>query len=226
MFFSGHDWEGPYDVNCTVINNSVSKLNSNPNMICMPYFIEELNYQPEDARILYFTNFVGNTRSHEIREQLVKSLMSYHQNGGRVPICLTTSSVHYAHLPEEQKRERRVPFLDAMYRSFTSLCPRGAGLSSERFFEAMCMGRIPILISDNCTLPLEDSIDWDSCILRISEDGVKNIGNILESFMSKYDNPALMRMFVRNRLTWEKFFQPSQAQFLYHMELSKILSTL
>jgi len=88
------------------------------------------------------------------------------------------------------------------------------------------MGRIPILISDNCTLPLEDSIDWDSCILRISEDGVKNIGNILESFMSKYDNPALMRMFVRNRLTWEKFFQPSQAQFLYHMELSKILSTL
>lgn len=226
LFFSGHDWEGPYGVRCTIINNSVSKLNGNPNMISMPYFMEDTHYHPEDKRILYVTNFVGNTNSHEVREELVKSLETYNRSGGRLPIYLTTSSVHFAHLPEEEKQARRVPFLDAMYRSVTSLCPRGAGLNSERLFETMSMGRIPILISDNCTLPLEDVIDWDSCILRIAEGEVKNIGKILEDYMARTDNGDLKRMCLKNRLTWEKFFQPSQKQFLYYMGLQKVLASL
>jgi hypothetical protein len=49
-----------------------------------------------------------------------------------------------------------------------ALCPRGGGLSSYRFFEAIQCGSIPVLFADDVALPYPD-LCWDHIIVRIPE---------------------------------------------------------
>lgn len=51
-----------------------------------------------------------------------------------------------------------------------SLCPRGGGLSSYRFFESLMACAVPVLFADKYTLPFQDRIDWGEIICRIPED--------------------------------------------------------
>jgi hypothetical protein len=47
--------------------------------------------------------------------------------------------------------------------SLAALAPRGYGGSSFRFFEAMQLGVVPILIGEYDTRPFKPFIDWDRC---------------------------------------------------------------
>lgn len=47
------------------------------------------------------------------------------------------------------------------------LAPKGDGNFSVRFFEALSLGRIPLLIDTDCVLPLADEINYDDFILRV-----------------------------------------------------------
>lgn len=54
-----------------------------------------------------------------------------------------------------------------------ALCPRGGGLSSYRFFEAIHAGCVPVLFADDVALPYPD-LPWGELICRIPE---KDAGN-------------------------------------------------
>jgi len=54
--------------------------------------------------------------------------------------------------------------------SLFTLCPKGLGLSSYRFFEAFHLNTIPVLFADNVILPYENDIDYSKIIIRIPED--------------------------------------------------------
>jgi len=62
----------------------------------------------------------------------------------------------------------RQRYKNILSRSRYSLCPRGMGPNTIRFWESLQAGAIPILISDSMSLP--DGIDWDTCIIRIPEE--------------------------------------------------------
>ena len=64
-----------------------------------------------------------------------------------------------------------------------SFCPRGAGLSSWRFFECMHLNTIPVLFADEVELPYAD-LNYDKLCIRIPEElaGNKNhIDDLLKS---------------------------------------------
>jgi hypothetical protein len=63
--------------------------------------------------------------------------------------------------------DRRHQFLDNLQRNAYALCVRGADNYSWRFYEALSLGKIPILIDTDCMLPLEDEISWDQFIVRV-----------------------------------------------------------
>jgi len=50
-----------------------------------------------------------------------------------------------------------------------SLCPRGGGLSSYRFFESMHCGAIPVLFADDAKLPFANLTDYAAFSLRLPE---------------------------------------------------------
>lgn len=68
-------------------------------------------------------------------------------------------------------------YKDVLARSTFSLCPRGTGASTLRFWESLKAGAIPVLISDNMQLP---AYNWKECIIKISEKKVKDLNKILK----------------------------------------------
>jgi hypothetical protein len=62
---------------------------------------------------------------------------------------------------------QRQEFLDNLLRNPYALCVRGADNYSWRLYEALSLGKIPVLIDTGCLLPMEDEIDWDNFILKV-----------------------------------------------------------
>jgi hypothetical protein len=111
--------------------------------------------------ILY--SFVGTPKSHPIR----KKLFAIDHPKDTVLIALEK----YGHTVPKGIYE------DILARSRFSLCPRGINVGSVRFWESLCAGAIPILISDEQILPY--GFDWSSCIIRVKESDIQNIPDIV-----------------------------------------------
>lgn len=78
-----------------------------------------------------------------------------------------------------------------------ALCIRGSGNFSFRFYEALCFGRIPILIDTDTVLPFSNIIDWNKHIIFIKQDEIKNLPELLEQDK---------RCMHENRKLWEEYF--------------------
>jgi len=85
---------------------------------------------------------------------------------------------HFWASPEQREVEAN-EYKNVLARSRFSLCPRGTGPSTPRFWESLKAGSIPVLIADDMALP--NWIDWKSCIIRIPEKQVERIPYFLEN---------------------------------------------
>ncbi len=68
-----------------------------------------------------------------------------------------------------------------------SLCPLGTGPSSIRFWESLGAGAIPIIIADDFWLPEEENFNWSTCCIRIPEDNINNLLEIVQSISLKQE---------------------------------------
>jgi len=79
-------------------------------------------------------------------------------------------------------------YLNLLFRSRFSLLPRGNGSAlSYRHLEAMNVGSIPVIISDNYVLPFSELIDWNSCSIRVKENELDNLLEIVKSNLDRED---------------------------------------
>lgn len=90
-------------------------------------------------------------------------------------------------------------YAEDLLRSKFVLCPRGLGPSSFRVFEAMRLGRAPVIISDAWREP--PFIDWPSFSLRVSEDRLADIPDLL-----RQHEPHWQTMGRASRAAWEANF--------------------
>jgi hypothetical protein len=70
-------------------------------------------------------------------------------------------------------------FADSIHDSSFVLCPRGGGTSTFRLFEAMMLGRVPVIVSDQWVPP--KGPDWPSFSLRVREGDLASVPELLES---------------------------------------------
>ena len=73
-------------------------------------------------------------------------------------------------------------FIENIFASDYMVCMRGAGNYSFRFYEALCCGRIPVLVDTDCVLPFENQIDWQKYIIRVSQRQLGELGNRIVDF--------------------------------------------
>jgi len=100
----------------------------------------------------------------------------------------------------EEIRER---YVRSLKDSIFTLAPRGDGNFSLRFFEALSVGRIPILIDTDVPLPLEDRIDYDAFIVRVPWKDVDRTGEIVADFFDRTDDERIQEMQRLARRTFE-----------------------
>lgn len=97
-------------------------------------------------------------------------------------------------------------YLNLLFTSRFSLLPRGNGWAlSYRHIEAMNVGSIPVIISDDYQLPFSEHIDWSSCSVRIPESQVSQTLDIVKQEISKEE-------ILRNNVNeiYQKYFSSTE----------------
>lgn len=74
------------------------------------------------------------------------------------------------------------------------LCPKGDGNYSMRFYEALSLGKIPILIDTDMILPFEHIIDYSQCIVRVHHTRLHSLPDILVEFYNSISDEAFVDM--------------------------------
>lgn len=65
--------------------------------------------------------------------------------------------------------------------SVFSLCPAGTGSNTLRLWESLAVGSIPVLFSQAAIMPCEEIINWDKIVIRITDDQIKELPQLLRS---------------------------------------------
>jgi hypothetical protein len=113
---------------------------------------------------------------------------------------------------EQERHQRR--YASILARSKFVLCPRGTGTSSYRLFEAMELGRAPVLLSDQWVEP--SGPDWNSFLLRVPEKDVSQLPGIL-----RRHEPEASQRGAAARLAWEEWFAP---EIRFHTGIEHLVS--
>ena len=166
----------------------------NNNFIAASPFFEEINtylYCDFSKTPEYLFSFNGNPQScPSVRYKLLK----LEHPRARLENCYTPNFGQHA-LPV------KLGYADLMAASKFILCPRGSGTASFRLFEAMRVGRVPVIISDNWVPPTGPS--WDDFAIRIAQKDIDKIPEILEREEANWEKKARLA-----RQAWEDYFAP------------------
>ncbi|MEQ9358337.1 exostosin domain-containing protein [Coleofasciculus chthonoplastes] len=100
--------------------------------------------------------------------------------------------------------DRRYQFLDNLQRNAYALCVRGADNYSWRFYEALSLGKIPILIDTDCMLPWEDEIPWDQFIVRVPSTRLQELPDRLWEWHSQLSPSEFCDLQRQLRLLFER----------------------
>ena len=82
---------------------------------------------------------------------------------------------------------------------------RGGGNYSIRFYETLCLGRIPIMVNTDCKLPFEEKINWKEICVWINENDSMRINDVIID----YHNNITEKQFIERqnycREIWVKY---------------------
>jgi Exostosin family len=154
---------------------------------------EALTFDPESRPSRLFS-FVGSSATHRVR----KRVMHLNHPAG----LLIDTSKEPAEALSRAQYERR--YRDALLDSAFILCPRGGSPSTFRLMEAMIMGRVPVIISDEWCPPTGP--DWGSFSIRVAESDVDDIPRLLET-----NWPKAQELGLNARRAWLDWFGPETA---------------
>lgn len=102
--------------------------------------------------------------------------------------------------PEVARREYRENLLDCDL----ALCVKGDGNFSYRFYEALSMGRVPLLVDTDCVLPMENAIAYDDYILRIPLKDLTRLSEMVDRWWKEVSPDKFLAMQKKARETYEK----------------------
>ena len=180
--------------NFILYRTSTTKNNIKENERCLPVLVPDhfpCNIELTDRctdDIITFCGFTGNGRQHII-EKVSTNYTNCNfilRNGFWAPEVIS-------------KQKARQEFYSNLLSGSFSLCVRGNGNFSYRFYEALSFGRIPILIDTDCVLPFEKDIIWSNHIIKITEDEIINLPELIKKCRI---SP------LRNRKLWQSYFSP------------------
>ena len=76
----------------------------------------------------------------------------------------------------------RSEYINNIINSDYTFCYRGAANYSLRFYESLCLGRIPLFVNTDCMLPFANKVSWKDVCLWVEEKNIKYIGDTILDF--------------------------------------------
>ncbi len=108
----------------------------------------------------------------------------------------------------ETNEDFRTKFVENIIESDYTLCVRGLGNNSVRFFETLCCGRIPVFVNTDSTLPFDNLIDWKSLCVWVEEKDIDRIADAVVEFHNNISEKDFIDLQKRLREVWEEYLTP------------------
>ncbi|ESA36804.1 exostosin family protein [Leptolyngbya sp. Heron Island J] len=106
------------------------------------------------------------------------------------------------------KMKARMDYVDNLVNSDYVFCCRGSGNYSNRFYEVLSCGRIPIFLDTDCKLPLEEFINWKDYCIWVDEKDMPNIAEIVANFHGKLSDTEFEDLQHECRNLWLNYLSP------------------
>jgi hypothetical protein len=149
-------------------------------------------YNPTGRNRKWLYSFMGEANS-TVR---LKLLSSAHTEG---LVRDTTGTRLWQMAPGPERDRFTREYAESILDSEFILCPAGCGPATYRLFEAMEMGRVPVIISDEWVPPPGPT--WTDFSLQIPERDVDAIPTILRSASANHEEMGLLA-----RQAWDQWF--------------------
>jgi hypothetical protein len=101
----------------------------------------------------------------------------------------------------------RREYVENMRESDLVLAPKGDGNFSVRFYEALSMGRIPIVIDTDMIFPFEDIIRYDDFMLRVPYTDIDRLAGIVADFYANVSEEKWLKMQRAARAAYERYLR-------------------
>lgn len=113
---------------------------------------------------------------------------------------------------EQQQMQSRAAalqeYLDNLRNSDYSLCVRGIGNYSLRFYETLAAGRVPLFLDTHCALPYSFAIDWRDELVWVDPSDHAHVGQKLVTFHAAETAESFQARQQRMRALWVDWVSP------------------
>ena len=144
---------------------------------------------------------LGHHWPHNDGIYLRKLAMSHLNASRRVETSFIVRDAYFGGNPTVMSRVR-AEYIRNILDSDYVLCVRGGGNFSFRFFEAMSLGRTPVLIDTDCVLPFDFIHDYKNLCVIVPEDKVHQVDQRVAEFHACFDDHTYRLHQERVRSFW------------------------
>jgi hypothetical protein len=149
-----------------------------------------------------------------LRAQTIRQLAS----SPLVRTCFVVRERYRSGATDAATRDRVTQeFYQNMAETDYTLCVRGGGNFSKRFYETLAMGRIPILVDTDCLLPFESVLNWDDYIVRVPLMELASLPQVVARHFAQHGPDELAELKHRCRVLWEEWLSFTG----FHRQLAK-----
>lgn len=112
------------------------------------------------------------------------------------------------HFDSNRQTEVRREFVRNLGETDYTLCARGKGNFSYRFYEALSAGRIPVFVNTDCVLPFEGRIDWKRHVVWLEERELDTSAQQVARFHRALGPAGFRELQRENRRLWKEWLSP------------------
>lgn len=99
----------------------------------------------------------------------------------------------------------RLEFVHNILESDYTVCMRGAGNFSVRFYETLALGRIPIFINTDCILPLDEMIDYKQSMIWVDQSDLYLLPKKIRAFHDSLSQKDFVQLQIDCNELWRKY---------------------
>jgi len=141
-------------------------------------------------------------------------------NSPQVRTCFVVRERYRGGATDVAARERTTrEFYQNMAVTDYTLCVRGGGNFSKRFYETLALGRIPVLVDTDCLLPFESVLNWDRYSVRVSQSELASLPDIVVRHFATHGPGGLAEIKQRCRKLWEEWLSFAG----FHRQLAQLI---
>ena len=138
----------------------------------------------QKKRLFFFAGSLDHTMTAQSARPLLRSVWTDLDKEHKDNMTTQIEEKQFDTLTIIEGHQKPDEYIESIQSSVFSLCPEGFFPWSPRFYEAMQIGAIPLILADNIVLPFERFIDWPSISAKINVSNIKNI----TSYVHRIDN--------------------------------------